>query len=707
MSKTFTDIYFHGKERPVFCYRSGKLVYEEMMAGGTLVSCGYNTAGYPLNILSGFPSRIDYTQFAEPFSFNIEIDGQSLDYDLNFIDFEIRKDGENTEGILTLESNIKPVRIYVHTLLDTTQMFTRYIEIENLSDKNICLSRLSVISGCAEETERNELTKEADLKELYSVGYFDRADWAHEGDFKWKKLGTDTLSIDTRFGRDRFRHPLIFIKNNVLGTILFAQLSWSAGCRFSVDFNARDERDRSFLGFKAEITGYKPLRVISPKEIYRTPEVHIGMVSGSLDDAINEMHSHIRKSVLKEEVNTLVFAGMGAEHDMSVETTKAFIDQFAEMGAEVFTLDAGWVCPPGEQTSWSHYNGRNIPDESRYPDGMKVISDYVHEKGMKFCLWIDIESVGREAEIFKAHPEWKALDVYGNRTENLLDFTNPEVTEWAENELIRMLTEYDVDVLRVDNNLNYRQYFTIGDTGSGVKECLSFKRTENVYRMYENLRKRFPDMIFENCAGGGGRTDLGMMKYFNHTWVSDWQKAPRSILVTNGMTMALPPERVDRLFAGMGGHRFGSLDLQMRNTMLTHLTLNVINPADAKINDAQMEFVRHSVALYKNFIRDILPACRVYHHVPEADRNSFTALEISSPDKEKSVIAAYNLSMAKDEFITVFPRGIDASKEYTVTLDNTGSEFTVRGYELMTDGIKIRIPSSMSSELILFEERKS
>lgn len=702
MNKAFTDIYYHGTEKPVFCYRSGNMVYEEMMVGGTLVSAGYNTSAYPLNVLSGFPSRIDYTQFSEPFSFNIEIDGQSLDYNLKFIDFETKKDGDTTEGILTLESKIKPVRLRVHTLLDGTQMFTRYIEIENLSDDNMCLSRLSVLSGCLEEMERDELTKGTDLSELYSVGYFDRADWAHEGDFRWHKLNTDILSVDTRFGRDRFRHPMIFIRNNVLGTIFFAQTAWSAGCRFSLDFNARDERDRSFLGFKAEITGYKPLRVIGPKEIYKTPEVYMGAISGGLDEAVNEMHTHIRKSVLREPVNTLVFAGMGAEHDMSVDTTKTFIDQFAEMGAEVFTLDAGWVCPPGKQTSWGEYNGKNIPDKDRYPDSMKVISDYVHEKGMKFCLWIDIESAGRETEIFKEHPEWKALDVYGNRTDTLLDFTNTEVAQWAENELIRMLEEYDVDVLRVDNNLNCRQLFTVGDTGTGIKECHSFKRTENVYRMYENLRKHFPDMIFENCAGGGGRTDLGMMKYFNHTWVSDWQKAPRSVIVTNGMTMALPPERVDRLFAGMGGHRFGSLDLQMRNTMLTHLTLNVINPADAKINDVQMEFVRHSVDLYKNFIRDILPESRVYHHTPEADRNSFTALEIATPDGKKGAIAAYTLSMSKEESFTVVPKGINPAFNYRVTLDNTRTDFVVSGYDLMTKGIKIRIPASMSSELILF-----
>ncbi len=703
MAGKFTDIYFHGEEKPVFCYRSGNMVYEEMMVGGTLVSAGYNVAGYPLNVLSGFPSRIDYSQYSEPFAFNIEIDGQSLDYGLKFVDFAVNEADDKTEGIITLESEIKPVRLKIHTILDGTQMFDRFIEIENLSDDNLCLSRLSVLSGCLEEMERDQLTKETDISKLYSVGYFDRADWAHEGDFKWKNLNTDTLAIDSRFGRDRFRHPLIFIRNNVNGTMFFAQTGWSAGCRFSVDFNARDERDRSFLGFKAEITGYKPLRVISGKEIYVTPTVHMGAISGGIDDAVNEMHAHIRKTVLKEPVNTLVFAGMGAEHDMSVETTKTFIDQFAEMGAEVFTLDAGWVCPPGKQTSWGEYNGTNIPDKERYPDGMKVVSDYVHEKGMKFCLWIDIESAGRETSVFKEHPEWKSCDVYGNRTENLLDFTNEEALSWAENELARMLTEYDVDVLRVDNNLNYRQYFTVGDAGTGIKECLSFKRMENVYKMYENLKKRFPDMIFENCAGGGGRTDLGIMKYFNHTWVSDWQKAPRSVIITNGMTMALPPERVDRLFAGMGGHCFGSLDLQMRNTMLTHLTLNVINPADAKINDAQMEFVRHSVDLYKNFIRDFLPESKVYHHVPETDRNSFTALEITSADSKKGAISAYTLSMAKEDVYKVVPKGINPACSYKIWLDNSQTSFVVSGYDLMTNGIKIKIPTSMSSELVLYE----
>ena len=120
-----------------------------------------------------------------------------------------------------------------------------------------------------------------------------------------------------------------------------------------------------------------------------------------------------------------------------------------------------------------------------------------------------------------------------------------------------------------------------------------------------------------------------MMKAFNHTWVSDCQCAPHSLYITNGMTMALPPERVDRLFAGMGCHSFGSFDLQMRNTMLTHMSLNVVAPASASLIPLQMEFVIHSTDIYKEFIRPILPTAKMCHHTPDSSeslKDGFSAL---------------------------------------------------------------------------------
>lgn len=703
MSNTFFKIEYKNSDEPVFSYRSGLMVYEEKLVNGMLVPCGYNASGYPLNVLQNIPTHLDHTDWQEPSSFNIELDGQNVDFRLKFVDFTVKETENTAEGILTLESEIKPVRIKIHTILDGTQMFTRYFEIENLSENNINLSRLTLLSGGLENMQKNRFIYDNNIEDFYSLGYFENTHWAREGQFTWRKVTPDTLTIDSRFIRDRFRHPLIFLKNNITGMMFFSQIAYSGGCRYCVDYNATREDNDTYISLKAEITSYNPLTVIRPFENFRTPEVHMGVIMGGLDEAVNEMHTHSRKFL--PETSLLVGFGMGAEHDMSVQCTKEYMRQAAEMGAEAFLVDAGWYCPPYEQIKWGEYCGDNYPHPDRYPNGIKEISDYCHELGMKFCLWADIENIGHLSQMYNKHPEWFAKDIYGKPANSLIDMTNPEVAQWCEEELARMIEEYDMDMLRVDNNGSYKSYFGINYSG----ECLSLRRFDAIYKMYDNLRKRFPYVIFENCAGGGGRSDLGLMKYFSHTWVSDNQRSPYSVMITNGMTIALPPEKVDRLFAGMGCHDQGSLDLHMRNTMLGHMSLNTIAPMGTEINPIQMDFVKHSVDIYKNFIRDFLPTSKVYHHTPdtaETHKNGYSCLEITSEDKSKGAIAAFTLVNPKTDTFTVFPKGTDSGKTYIVTLDNSGEEFEVSGRQLMTHGINIRIPTALSSELILYKEKQ-
>ena len=119
-----------------------------------------------------------------------------------------------------------------------------------------------------------------------------------------------------------------------------------------------------------------------------------------------------------------------------------------------------------------------------------------------------------------------------------------------ESEIDRLIVEHELDLFRLDYN--------IGNIGAGAYseqagfvENAYWRYYEAVYGIYGRLSARHKDVIFQNCASGGARTDVGMVRYFDHTWVTDWQIAPRAFTITNGMTMSLPPERVDRL-AGMG-----------------------------------------------------------------------------------------------------------------------------------------------------------
>ena len=704
----YFDIYYHNnKNEHRFCFRSGEMVYEEIFADGVLASGGYNAAGYPLNVLKNCPTYINRKRYAEPFPFKLELDGQSVNFALEFVDFKTHKTDESITSVLTLKSTIKPVIIRLFTLLDGTQMFSRWVEIENISDECLKVNKLSVFSGALESMDVSDYNTDKGIEDYYSTGYFYDDRWGNEGLFRWNTLYPGAISIDGRFTRNRFRHPLLFIRNNLSGKIWFAQIGWSGGYSFKVDYNAKKYESDTHLAFDAEITGHNPIYIIGAKESFVSPVVYMGLVHGNLDDAVNEMHAHVRKSVLNlpeaDGSQALINCGMGAEHRMSVEESKAFIDQFARMGGEIFTIDAGWECPPNEQMEWPHYNGRNIPDPDRYPNGIKELCDYAHAKGLKFGLWVDIENIGKQCKIHNDHPEWRPLNIFGERTEKFLDMSDPQVSKWAEDELSRIIEEYELDLLRVDHNVDFTEYFGMRDTGYGIPECVCVKHNQAVYRMYENLKKRFPDVIFENCAGGGGRTDLGIMRYFNHSWVSDWQKMPRSAMITNGMTMALPPERVDRLFAGMGCHTTGAFDAHMRNTMLGHISLNVISPADAEINKKQMTFVRHCTDIYKSFIRPFLAESKVFHHTPDLTDADFSVLEISAPNKTKGAITVITLTTANEKSVIIKPCGVDVSKNYKVALDNDGESFVASGRELKHKGFVVDIPSSLSSELVLYE----
>jgi hypothetical protein len=158
MNKKYFDIYCHNnKNQHRFCYRSGDMVYEEAFLNDAFITQGWNSAGYPLDVLCGFPSYINHKRYAEPFAFNLEIDGESLDFGLDFVDYSINKTEENQECVITLKSIKKPVTLRVHTLIDGTQMLSRWIEVENTSESPLKVSRLSVLSGAIESLDDDAL----------------------------------------------------------------------------------------------------------------------------------------------------------------------------------------------------------------------------------------------------------------------------------------------------------------------------------------------------------------------------------------------------------------------------------------------------------------------------------------------------------------------------------------------------------------------
>ena len=68
---------------------------------------------------------------------------------------------------------------------------------------------------------------------------------------------------------------------------------------------------------------------------------------------------------------------------------------------EVFWLDAGWYIKAGDvanNKNWANTVGNWEIDRERFPDGLKPISDAVHDAGAKFMVWFEPERVIKESD---------------------------------------------------------------------------------------------------------------------------------------------------------------------------------------------------------------------------------------------------------------------------------------------------------------------
>jgi alpha-galactosidase len=278
---------------------------------------------------------------------------------------------------------------------------------------------------------------------------------------------------------------------------------------------------------------------------------------------------------------------------------------------------------------------------------------------MLWGLWMDAERIGSKSRIMQEHPDWESVAYDGEkRSGGMLDLTNPEVAQWMEEQIARVIEQNELEFFRLDYN--------VGGIGgaktirNGYVENGYWRYYEALYAIYDRLRARFPNVIFENCAGGGGRTDIGQVRRFSHTWVTDWQIAPRSFTITNGMTMALPPEYVDRLVGGQSGHTTAEIDVQLRLLCFVRPSLAFLRPLGASWNPILLERVKHTIKLYKDVVRPFLNTGRIYHHTPTFDGpepQGWGVLELASRDRSRGICGLFQLSSPQEPEYVLRLRG--------------------------------------------------
>ena len=148
-------------------------------------------------------------------------------------------------------------------------------------------------------------------------------------------------------------------------------------------------------------------------------------------------------------------------------------------------------------------------------------------------------------------------------------------------------------------------------------------------------------MVFQNCAGGGGRLDWGTLARFHNTELSDWMRLPRGFKILNGVTMSLPPEMLLRTFGTEVGEHVldGDVDTQLRHCFC-RLIFRGIAPTLEDLTEYLRDRIGHYLDIYRKHIRPIMQNGRVYHHTPflkHAEAAPWCVLEYGRKDCITSV----------------------------------------------------------------------
>ncbi|MBI2842582.1 MAG: alpha-galactosidase [Armatimonadetes bacterium] len=645
-------------------------------------------------------------------AFQLEIDKEQVSGGWDFVSASELPQTERgaRHFVVRLSHAARRLNVEIHTLLDATPLITRWLEITNTSDKPVALtgvypwcSRLWSHAGYAGYPPKG-------YDGPFKLGYFTKQDWGWEGWFDWKTLenGTTTIKCDKGQG---FDDPFFIVHNEPCGQYLIGHLAWSANWR--MEFMRGRDGEIEYLAFKIGPTAGDALRVIAPGEKIRTPEVHLGYVAGDLDATVQALHDHLRRSVLpirNSKQSCLIQYSVpgdqgylrpsgGGFSAFTEKTVLDCIDVAAAIGCEVFILDAGWW---EQQGDW-------YPSATRFPHGLEPLVEYAHKKGLLFGLYGEIERVyGSGSRVAKEHPDWIG-------TNGVLNLTRPEVAAWVESELTRLIEKYKLDLYRLD----YNPIFTfegLSTPRDGFMENNYWRYYEFFYGLFERIRKKYPDLILQQCAAGGGRNDLGTAGRFQEDYLTDGLRMPYVLQNYSGQTLALPPEVFVIALGADGGPSTGrpaNFDTHLRVTFslsTPFLFAGMVAPSLADLGPERREQHLRYVNIYKNFIRPLLPTCRMYHHAPASSKGGVSsegwfAVEFASPDMKSGWATIVRIGASDYDIYLLKPRGLHRGKKYVVTLDSTGERITLDGLQLMRDGLPIRLEAVMSSDLVLFEAK--
>jgi alpha-galactosidase len=447
---------------------------------------------------------------------------------------------------------------------------------------------------------------------------------------------------------------------------------------------------------------------LKPGESFETPKFSVGYTNAGPDGAAQSLAAYTRKTILPEkhrnDLRPVLYNSWEATfYAVNEEQQLDLARRAKEIGIELFVIDDGWF--KGRTTSTNGLGDWDV-DAKKFPNGLAPMIKKINDMGMDFGIWVEPESIVPATEIYKTHPDW-TFDMPPNRqlptTRRYLNLAKEEVYQHLLGKLSALLQNHNIKFVKWDQN-SYLSETGWKDAPVEMQREVRVRFIKNVYRLVDELKKRFPNVWFESCASGGGRVDLGMLSRMDQVWVSDNTSPIDRIFMQYGFLYALPANVMVSWVTGNVFHQPTSLDYKFDVSAAGVLA---VGDDLRKWSDADKAIAAKKIAEYK-VIRPLVQQGTAYHLVSPFEENR-SALQYSD-EATKTAVICYNLAeyLPASQFVTrpastLKLKGLKADQTYTVQKieerDKPG--ITYRGDYLMNVGLAWPVKGAYKSQVLL------
>ena len=440
-------------------------------------------------------------------------------------------------------------------------------------------------------------------------------------------------------------------------------------------------------------------------ETFTTPALALTFSKEGLSGASRNFHKWGREYKLmhgNKVRDILLNSWEGVYFDINQKGMDQMMADIASMGGELFVMDDGWFGDKYPRKTDNSSLGDWVVDKNKLPDGIDGLLRDAKKHGVKFGLWIEPEMANTVSELYEKHPDWiiKAPNrkpVLGRGgTQVVLDLANPKVQDFVFGIVDNLMKKYpDLAYIKWDANMpimNHGSQYLPMDNQSHL--YIEYHRGfENVCK---RIRAKYPDLIIQACASGGGRANWGVLPWFDEFWTSDNTDALQRVYMQWGTSYFFPAIAMACHISAAPNHqtqRVIPLKYRIDVAMSGRLGME-IQPKN--MTEDEKALCRQAIKEYKE-IRPVVQLGNIYRLQSPFDKKGVASLMYVDDAKQKAVFYWWKTETFINQHLPLIKMaGLDANKMYNVhelnRIDNKPLDCEGKSYSgeyLMSHGLEM------------------